>query len=243
MTGIRLTVDAADNLAFKRRVEDALAVTEAKLGERLNLPLLARSEAGDVAQVVLIEADEAGRIRRHYLNSDEPVSLGLSWRQGGDGEMRLAASDRHVGSVAKAALAVLLGAEDQTSARYCNQRTADGQIHNWDGDVGVASCDTAAAWHTVGDVFGRSLNLPLLWRLRRLAIRRRSAGLLSRERAMITRGTPAQGGGSGSAKRGNDFRQLQPCRRTAVARSVTDFLQTLRDAWPVGVGRPLHSDR
>lgn len=170
VTGITLSVDAADNLAFKRRVEDALAVTEAQLGERLNLPLLARSEAGDVAQVVLIEADAAGRIRRHYLNSAEPVSLGLSWRQGGDGEMRLAASDRHVGSVAKAALAVLLGAEDQTTARYCNQRTADGRVHNWDGDAGVASCDAAkdsvSAWHTVGDVFGRSLNLPLLWRLR-----------------------------------------------------------------------------
>lgn len=166
VTGITLSVDAADNLAFKRRVEDALAVTEAQLGERLNLPLLARSEAGDVAQVVLIEADAAGRIRRHYLNSGEPVSLGLSWRQGSDGEIRLAASDRHVGSVAKAALAVLLGAEDQTSARYCNQRTADGRIHNWDGDAGVASCDAAGAWHAVGDVFGRSLNLPLLWRLK-----------------------------------------------------------------------------
>ncbi len=169
VTGITLSVDAADNLAFKRRVEDALAVTDAKLGERLNLPLLARSEAGDVAQVVLIEADAAGRIRRHYLNSAEPVSLGLSWRQGGDGEMRLAASDRHTGSVAKAALAVLLGTQDTTAARYCNQRTADGRVHNWDGDAGVASCDAAGAWHAVGDVFGRSLNLPLLWRLKSVA--------------------------------------------------------------------------
>lgn len=169
VTGIRLSVDAADNLAFKRRVEDALAVTEAQLGERLNLPLLARSKAGDVAQVVLIEADAAGRIRRHYLNSAEPAGLGLGWRRNGQGEVELVASDRHTGSVAKAALAVLLGTQDTTAARYCNQRTADGRVHNWDGDAGVASCDAAGAWHTVGDVFGRSLNLPLLWRLKSVA--------------------------------------------------------------------------
>lgn len=169
VTGITLSVDAADNLAFKRRVEDALAVTEAQLGERLNLPLLARSEAGDVAQVVLIEADAAGRIRRHYLNSAEPAGLGLGWRRNSQGEVELVASDRHTGSVAKAALAVLLGTQDTTAARYCNQRTADGRVHNWDGDAGVASCDAAGAWHAVGDVFGRSLNLPLLWRLKSVA--------------------------------------------------------------------------
>lgn len=169
VAGITLTIDAADNLAFKRRVERALAATEVKLGDRLSLPLLGRGEAGEAAQVVLIEADAAGRIRRHYLNTAEPASLGLGWRRNGDGASALILSDRHVGSVAKAALAVLLGTRDTTAARYCNQRTADSRIHNWDGDGGLASCDAAGAWHAVGDVFGRSLNLPLLWRLRSFA--------------------------------------------------------------------------
>ncbi len=165
-TGVTLTVDAADNLAFKRRVEGALAATEARLGDRLRLPLLAHGQPGEVAQVVLIEADATGRIRRHYLNTAEPVSLGQGWRHTADGTMALAATDRQVGSVAKAALAVLLGTKDAIDARYCNRRTADGQIHNWDGDAGVPNCDVAGAWRSVGDVFGRSLNLPLLWRLR-----------------------------------------------------------------------------
>lgn len=166
VVGLSLTLDVAENLVFKRRLERTLAVTEARLGDRLALPLLARGDPDRIALVVLMEADAAGRIHRHYLNAGEPVSLGLGWRRAGTGLMALVPTERHVGSVAKAALAVLLGTQDGTDARYCNARSADGRIHNWDGDAGVLGCDDAGAWHTVSDVFGRSLNLPLLWRLR-----------------------------------------------------------------------------
>lgn len=166
MAGITLTIDAVENAAFKRRVEIALADLETRLGDRLSLPLLARGGADGVAQVVLIEADGAGKIRRHYLNSNEPLGLGLIWQRQGDGPMALVPSDRHVGSVAKAALAVLLGTTDAPTARYCNQSTVDGGIHNFGSDPGVADCGVARAWHPISDVFGRSLNLPLLWRLR-----------------------------------------------------------------------------
>lgn len=166
VVGLSLTLDVAENLVFKRRLERTLAVTEARLGDRLALPLLARGASDRIAQVVLMEANAAGRIHRHYLNAGEPVSLGLGWRRAGTGSMALVPTERHVGSVAKAALAVLLGTQDGTGARYCNVRTADGRIHNWDGDAGVAACDEPGAWHGVGDVFGRSLNLPLLSRLR-----------------------------------------------------------------------------
>jgi membrane peptidoglycan carboxypeptidase len=167
IVGLTLTVDAADNLRFKRRIEDALATLEARLGDRLQLRLLSRNIGDPTAQVVLIEADSGGAIRRHYQNTAEPIALGLIWRRQKNGT--LAPSERHVGSVAKAGLAVLLGTGDSAAARYCNQRTADGRIHNWDGDAGVGDCDAAGAWHSVGDVFGRSLNLPLLWRLRTVA--------------------------------------------------------------------------
>lgn len=154
VTGLDLTLDAAENFRFKKAVELKLVEVAARLGPKLELPLL--PGAGPTAELLLLRVDNAGRIRRHYSNRPYPLVGGGA---------------RPIGSLGKAAAAVLLGTEDSSAGRYCNLRVTDGSIHNANGDRGVADCGEPGAYRSMHEVFAHSLNLPLIWRLGQISNR------------------------------------------------------------------------
>ncbi len=70
--------------------------------------------------------------------------------------------------MAKVVAALALAGTDKAGTSYCDRAVADDRVHNPDGSAGFATCEDKRAWCPLTEVFGKSLNLPLLWRLGQL---------------------------------------------------------------------------
>ena len=165
VAAIKLSLDAAENTLFSNQVEDRLSAAEVRIGGGMTTTLMPHDGQAPTADVVVAVARN-GRIVRFYSNSQEPLFNGGLGERDRDTlvyDPRL--GRRPVGSIAKAAIAVLLGRTDSPSARYCNEALPGDQIHNSDGDAGQ-SCADPAAWLPVQTVFAHSKNLPVIWRLK-----------------------------------------------------------------------------
>ena len=160
VTAIRLTVDAREAVLVRRAVERGLATIERDRAEAL-LTALTPAASEPRAQVLLALADGVGRMVALYSSHERPL-------YGDPDDLRDPLPGprniRQIGSLGKVILAVYLGQTDRPSDRYCNARTAG--VRNAGGGRGVADCRKPGALYTAGEVFGRSLNLPLLSRLR-----------------------------------------------------------------------------
>lgn len=166
---IHLNTNSVDNVQFKRKVEDTLQSIETtlKIEDRLTLNLLP-TKAGDTAQVVLALANADGKLLRYYSNSQDTIYSGeQSERQ--DGKYNIENETRQVASIAKVAAAVFLGAagDNPKKPTYCNKAIYG--VHNpgpYGSPKGLKNCSVKFSNYSPHMVFGRSLNLPLINRLR-----------------------------------------------------------------------------
>lgn len=159
LNGIRLTLDARENMQFKSRLHRNLQAAQGQYGGTLAGPLV-----GDQAKADIIAAlVENGRIVRFYANMQEPAFYG-GWNERDPlGRYDPARAMRPIGSTGKAMLAPFLGQSDTVATRYCNEQ--HGNVRNAGGKKG-GSCTDPRMWLPARLVYGRSYNLPLIWRLR-----------------------------------------------------------------------------
>ena len=165
LIGIELTVDAADNAAFKRGVEETLDDIDRRQQVRLDLPPASRPTAY-TADVTLSLADGAGHVVRHYSAGNDRIWSGANAKRDALGRYRPDREDRAIGSIAKMLAAPLIGARFHTTDAFCNHRL-DG-LRNPNGHRGFRSCTSSEAWVDAPPAFGKSLNLPIAWALRRV---------------------------------------------------------------------------
>ena len=168
LIGIELTVDVADNARFKRALEETLDEIEGRRPLRLDLPPAGGSTAR-TADVTLSLADGAGHVVRHYSAGHDRVWSGANAKRDNRRRYRPDREDRHIGSIAKMLAAPLLGARFGPADAFCDRWLDD--LRNPNGHRGFPSCRPAAAWIQAPAVFGRSLNLPIAWALRRVPAR------------------------------------------------------------------------
>lgn len=169
VTAVRLNVDALVNSPFKQSVEQTLSRLEQRLRHQLELPLRAHGGRRDgsgrrSAQVIIALANAEGRLVRYYSNTADSTYAGIQ-RLRRQGRYQPELEARGIASLGKLPAALLLGSQGDTlgTYSYCNRRFA--HVHNADGDRGVDSCRAENAYYRAEDVFARSLNLPLIWRL------------------------------------------------------------------------------
>lgn len=166
---IHLNTNTVDNVQFKRKVEETLQSIETtlKIEDRLTLNLLPNKK-DDTAQVVLALANADGKLLRYYSNSQDTIYSGEQSERK-DGKYSIDNETRQVASIAKVAAAVFLGAagDDADKPSYCNK--AINGVHNpgpYGSPKGLANCSIRFSNYSPTMVFGRSLNLPLINRLR-----------------------------------------------------------------------------
>lgn len=190
LRGYSLTLSSMDNFHFKQRMDLIAAAVTEKLGRdcKLFIPLTRDGFAESTfrlitgrpdcapadlppterAQVLAVLANDRGEIVRFYQSgSYEPIYSGVIGRGSNDGRYKPEAEIRDVGSVAKVLAAILLAREgDSPDQRYC-RKFFDGRLDS-DGTTGVESCTPPGAMIDAREVFARSSNLAILWRLRQL---------------------------------------------------------------------------
>lgn len=161
VTAIGLTVDAVQAANCRQAILKALARVEAR---RSDLTKRVVGQAGDAtAQVSGALADDQGEIRCFHTNTFDPIYFGSNSKRDENGRYRPEREDQPIGSVGKVAAAILFARHGDTAkTAYCNEFREG--IHNANGDQGVTQCGQGD-WFAARDVFARSLNLPLLWRL------------------------------------------------------------------------------
>ncbi|WP_069470365.1 transglycosylase domain-containing protein [Candidatus Marithrix sp. Canyon 246] len=166
---IHLNTNTIDNVKFKRRVEKTLKSIETslKIEQRLALNLLPTKNA-EVAQVVLALANADGKLLRYYSNSQDTIYSGEQSERK-DGKYIIDNETRQVASIAKLAAAVFLGAagDNANKPNYCNK--AINGVHNpgpYGSPKGLKNCSVRFSNYSPKMVFGRSLNLPLINRLK-----------------------------------------------------------------------------
>jgi membrane peptidoglycan carboxypeptidase len=166
---IHLNTNTIDNVKFKRRVEKTLKSIETnlKIEQRLALNLLP-NKTGDVAQVVVALANADGKLLRYYSNSQDTIYSGEQSERK-DGKYNINNETRQIASIAKLAAAVFLGAagDNPKKPSYCNK--AINGVHNagpYGSPKGLKNCSVRFSNYSPKMVFARSLNLPLINRLK-----------------------------------------------------------------------------
>jgi len=190
LRGYSLTLSSMDNFHFRQRMDAVAATVSEKLGRecKLFVPLTrsgftestflqitgrpncapADLSPSERAQVLAVLANERGEIVRFYQSgSFEPIYAGVVGRGNNDGRYKPEAEIRDVGSVAKVIAALLLAREgDSPDQRYCRQ-FSNGRLDS-DGTTGVMNCTSPRSMIDARQVFARSSNLAILWRLRQI---------------------------------------------------------------------------
>jgi len=159
LNGIRLTVDAEENMRFKLRLHRDLEAAQDRYGGALAGSLVGPQAKADIIAALV----EDGRIVRFYANMQEPAFYGGWNERDAQGRYDPSKATRPIGSTGKAMLAPLLGQSDTVATRYCNER--HGNVQNAGGGKG-GGCTDPAMWLPARAVYGQSYNLPLIWRLR-----------------------------------------------------------------------------
>ncbi len=163
---VRLTVDAPVNGRFKTATKAALARFEERHREQLDLSLTGAGGAPR-AQAVVALAGPDDRLELYYSNSQDTFYGGPQNKRGSDAAYDPRREDRQIASLGKVAVALVLAGEgDAATQTYCNRALAG--IHNPGRATGYQRCDTPGARVRARDVYARSLNLPLIWRLQRV---------------------------------------------------------------------------
>lgn len=156
---LHLTLDAAVNARFHRRIAAALPGLERTLGPRLSQPLAQ-------AQITVAVTDAQGRMVRFFEQGAVPFYGGSPSARDGDGRYHPERESRALGSVVKMVAALAVADTDTGGRPYCNQRREG--VPDRGRNRGVDRCSGAGAWISARTVFARSLNLPVLWRLARV---------------------------------------------------------------------------
>ncbi len=166
---IHLNTNTVDNVKFKRKVEKTLKSIETnlKIEQRLALNLLPNKK-DEMAQVVLALANADGKLLRYYSNSQDTIYSGEQSERK-DGKYNIDNETRQVASIGKLAAAVFLGAAADNAKKptYCNKRING--VHNpgpYGSPKGLKNCSVRFSNYSPTMVFGRSLNLPLINRLK-----------------------------------------------------------------------------
>ena len=168
LIGIEFTLDAADNLEFKRNVEEVLECEEGERRDLLRLDLPpSSSSTSPTADVTVSLVNSAGNVVFHYSSGYDRVWSGPNAKRDRNGRYQPESEDRTIGSVAKMVAAPLLGTRFRTSHSFCNQ-WLDG-LTNPNGSVGYRSCASRRAWVSVPETFANSFNLPIAWALKGVA--------------------------------------------------------------------------
>lgn len=173
--GITTTFDAADNLAFATRVESSLEALEKKYRDRIGseFTLSAKTVASDPTKkrphIVVVAADDAGRIVRYY-ESDQTASYfgSMVARNRATGFYQSARESRMIASTGKmiAAIAIANEGRDQPGTLYLDTKAPDS---------GLESCrrnGNNRRGRRALVSFACSLNDPLLNRAAKLGQRR-----------------------------------------------------------------------
>lgn len=163
VSGVQLSIDESTHGEFALLIERAVARFAWQQRRKLQLSL---DGSDPNAQVVVSVADANGRIVRFYSQGGGLTYSGGMHKRDARGRYRPELEDRPCASVCKAAIAVLLGEQgDRPDSLYCDEALDGNAISNPGGGGGHASCDEPGAWIPAAEVFRRSLNLPLIWRL------------------------------------------------------------------------------
>ncbi len=159
---ITLNFDVFDNLRFRDRVRDGLTRLQWHHTSNLRLSLCpACNRELPPADVLVVLADDTGRVRRHYAQSFSDLLGGpvVHTSFGTTGALQ----GRPVASLGKALLVLLLARRGATlDDLLCNARIDSGRIRNPDGGTGHENCASPGARVRTDHAMARSLNLPFI---------------------------------------------------------------------------------
>ena len=173
--GINTTLDVGDNLAFHTRIRADLKRIDKRWRERLNPgytldPDIARTDNDrQMPNVIVVAADQQGRIVRYYENSElAPYFGSLSARNQETGRFTHAKEPRQIASTGKmlAAIAIANAGRDTLQTTYVDRQAPK---------RGLETCDrrgTLRRGRKSIVAFACSLNGPIEWRTAMLGQRR-----------------------------------------------------------------------
>ncbi len=168
---VALGVNGAINAQFQNDIKKRLPKIEQTLtGNLLQSIAPQRNNSGKMDAIVLIAvADAQGNIVRFFSNRLDSVYNGSQHLRGRDGHYQQYKETRRIASLGKIPLALLLArrGDDWDRWVYCNKTLPP--ITNPNGNTGVARCSQSGAYYKPVEVFGASLNLPLLHTARTLS--------------------------------------------------------------------------
>ena len=173
---VRLTLNAAENLAFRSEIKSELAALQSRFKDRIGsgytLDLDAargRGAAGllKVPDVVVAAADRSGRLVRYFESNFNAAYFGSARaRDPATGTYDARRESRFIASVAKiaAAIAIANDGSDGPASAYLDTRAPE---------IGLEACGRGRERRLRrADVsFACSLNAPIEWRMRRLPAR------------------------------------------------------------------------
>lgn len=172
--GVQLSLNAADNLAFRERILDELAAIQKRYRARINpqysLDVRAVRGGGDefkdavIPDIVIAAADSSGAIRRYFESNYTAAYFGSArGRDPATGKYDPARESRFIASVAKMAAAVAIANEgsDAPDTGYLDVAAPSS---------GLEACKKGSKRRRRrADVaFACSLNVPIEWRMRRI---------------------------------------------------------------------------
>lgn len=169
--GVRLTLDVAQNLAFRERVTDALArmqrQNEARISPLFTLDpatMAAGTDGRQMPDIVVAAADRDGHIVRYYESNQTAAYFGSSLgRDPRTGKYDPKLESRFIASVAKMAAAVAIANEgiDTPETGYLDTEAPE---------TGLESCRKGSErrLREANVAFACSLNDPIEWRMRQI---------------------------------------------------------------------------
>ena len=172
--GVQLSLNAAENLAFRERILDELSSLQKKYQARINsrYSLDVRStRSGDserkdlrIPDIVIAAADSSGAIRRYFESNYTAAYFGSSrGRDPATGKYDPARESRFIASVAKMAAAVAIANEgsDAPDTGYLDVAAPA---------TGLEACKKGSErrLRRADVAFACSLNVPIEWRMRRI---------------------------------------------------------------------------
>lgn len=164
LIGFELTVNAADNAEFKRKVKMELKKIEDST--QLRLTLLPNTDGSDLADFTASLVNGDGHVVRHYSAREDGVWSGANTKRDEAGRYRPDREDRDIGSLTKMLAALLIAARFDVTDTACN-RWLDG-LRNPNGHKGFVNCGSKRARVGVAEAFAKSLNLAIAWALEKV---------------------------------------------------------------------------
>ena len=175
LSGVEITLNVAENLAFRDKILDRLSLLQSRHKARINPRYtidLRAAQAGDggtrVPDIVIAAADETGAIVRYFETNHTAAYFGSARAHDREtGKYDAANESRFIASIAKMAAAIAIANEgtDTRASPYLDTAAPP---------TGLETCakGTERRLRRADLAFACSLNAPIAWRMRQITPRK-----------------------------------------------------------------------